>query len=71
MSEKLVRVTLKCTKETNRGVSNFMIDSGNVESHFLMIEKFLEYFNQEFDTNFQIKDLDDMSNYDPDWEREK
>ena len=68
MSEKLVKVTLKYTKETNRGVSNFMIDSDNVESHFLMMEKFVQYFNDEFDANFQIKDLDDMSNYDAGYE---
>jgi hypothetical protein len=45
-----------------------MIDSDNVESHFLMMEKFVQYFNDEFDANFQIKDLDDMSNYDAGYE---
>ena len=66
MAEYLVRVTLKCTKETNKGISNFLIDSDDTDSAFSMVERFLEYFNQEFDTNFQIKDLDDMSNYDTD-----
>jgi len=50
-------------------VSSFYVNS-NMCNPFQALERFVAWMNEELDENFQVKDLSDMSNYEPDWEHE-
>ena len=63
MAEFVTKVLIKASKETNKGVNNFYVDSDDTDSPFQMLQRLAQWMNDEFGENFQVKDLNDMNNY--------